>query len=1041
MDSRVLSVRVIPVEDCFVHLASSLIRDINACTNNRKSVCLKVTTTDSGQDEERHFYMSCCQTPSNANGDDAFNMSFEMLTALQLRRSQLVTIAVFDEAPYLQRIWVSPVTEEDFDLLLLNNSPLQDAILQQLQIVFKDQIIPIWVSKFVHLNIFVDAVSSHMKVGLLMDSTEIVITPRYLYDSVDYKEHIARQLKYENHHFSLPPTPTLTRNPTPTHTAKPIEDRRRCIFRTIPIENTLLESDHIYDYTVLIADLHVEKLFNSDANDCFSFGNHFVKMSVLEKLNEKQEKDSKNKRTTSTKSVVVGLCPLDRAMNNYEKMNLITWPTAYVTKTLSKLLRLNMNSKVILEPVDLENDVCSVQNFTIVPLKQQKNFNKDDVLKNVLKRLNDEIKRQKCLVLNNSSLLRIVGNKIHYLDLIVSFSPSSLPYVFVNEYNFKLLKFSCTNNCVEDNPTDEQVIQGPNTESDIITFSPSQEFYNSKCFDEMTTTGSLCLELGLKCHVNLRQSFFFADNLLITGAVATGKTTAAKYFCRKLSKCPYFIKIIWVNGRFLAGKLMDTVYKQLAVYFEDGLYYQPAVIVIDDFDDLCHLNSEPNEHADMSKIILRPLHLIMKMIETYTGGQQCIRVICTSKPMSEEKEKLFSKEFKNVFKTVINIPMIDKQSRKTIISKRLNKILLDSDVDEDFMLRLCEKMDSYVIQDLLDYSDRVMFEMLKGNKKTLNRTVLTNVFEEIVPLSLHNIKLLKENTLNFSTVGGLKEAKQKITETIIWPSLHSDVFSQCPLKLQSGILLYGAPGTGKTLLAKAVAGESRLNFISVNGPEILSKYVGESEENVRKVFQRAQNAKPCVLFFDEFESVAPRRGSDQTGVTDRVVNQFLTQLDGIDTFEGVWVVVATSRPDLIDSALLRPGRIGVKLNCAVPDIDEREDILKVFCKQLVLSDDVELNAVAAEAVDYTGADLNGLLYTALSIAEKEFHSSTGSEFHDSLPVNNVKITAEHFRCALAQTKPSLNKKELAKYQQIHEVFTGKRKQQDFIISTQKATLA
>ena len=190
--------------------------------------------------------------------------------------------------------------------------------------------------------------------------------------------------------------------------------------------------------------------------------------------------------------------------------------------------------------------------------------------------------------------------------------------------------------------------------------------------------------------------------------------------------------------------------------------------------------------------------------------------------------------------------------------------------------------------------------------------------------------------------------------------------------MRSGLLLYGYPGCGKTLLASAVAGECGLNFISVKGPEILNKYIGASEKSVRDLFERAEAARPCVLFFDEFDSIAPKRGHDSTGVTDRVVNQLLTQMDGAEGLSGVYILAATSRPDLIDPALLRPGRLDKSLVCGLPDLDDRLDILRALSKKLRISPDVlsssnsqeNLAEVARRTEGYSGADLQAVIYNA-----------------------------------------------------------------------------
>ncbi|ORY00038.1 P-loop containing nucleoside triphosphate hydrolase protein, partial [Clohesyomyces aquaticus] len=216
------------------------------------------------------------------------------------------------------------------------------------------------------------------------------------------------------------------------------------------------------------------------------------------------------------------------------------------------------------------------------------------------------------------------------------------------------------------------------------------------------------------------------------------------------------------------------------------------------------------------------------------------------------------------------------------------------------------------------------------------------------------------------------ETRQILLETLQYPTTYAPIFAQCPLRLRSGLLLYGYPGCGKTLLASAVAGECGLNFISVKGPEILNKYIGASEKSVRDLFERAEAARPCVLFFDEFDSIAPKRGHDSTGVTDRVVNQLLTQMDGAEGLSGVYVLAATSRPDLIDPALLRPGRLDKSLICDLPGLEERIDILKAVTRKLHLAPEVlgtgtegrNLREMASRTEGYSGADLQAVVYNA-----------------------------------------------------------------------------
>ena len=229
--------------------------------------------------------------------------------------------------------------------------------------------------------------------------------------------------------------------------------------------------------------------------------------------------------------------------------------------------------------------------------------------------------------------------------------------------------------------------------------------------------------------------------------------------------------------------------------------------------------------------------------------------------------------------------------------------------------------------------------------------------------SLQGVKLHEGNKA-FGDVGGLVEAKRHLLDTFMWPTRYPDLFAACPLRLRSGIMLYGPPGCGKTLLAGAAANECGLRFISVAGPELLNKYIGASEQAVRDVFERARAASPSILFFDEFDSIAPKRGHDSTGVTDRVVNQLLTELDGVEGLQGVYVLAATSRPELIDAALLRPGRLDKAILCEMPDASARASILETLSSTVEVAPGVEWPRLAAACNGFSGADLKAVLSNA-----------------------------------------------------------------------------
>ena len=335
----------------------------------------------------------------------------------------------------------------------------------------------------------------------------------------------------------------------------------------------------------------------------------------------------------------------------------------------------------------------------------------------------------------------------------------------------------------------------------------------------------------------------------------------------------------------------------------------------------------------------------------------------------------------------------------------------------------------------------------------LNSSHFDAALADYVPASLRSASLVRPDELGWADVGGLNEVRKTLIQTLEWPTKYPKLFALSPLRLRSGLLLYGAPGTGKTLLAAVVAKEFNLNFISIKGPELLNKYIGASEQAVRDTFARAENARPCILFFDEFDSLAPRRGHDSTGVTDRVVNQLLTQLDGVEKLEGVFVLAATSRPDLIDPALLRPGRLDKVIHCPIPSKEERLEILMALSRKMNLAAEVDLRAIAESCENFTGADFKALLYNAQleaihqwEISVKESHNSlrggNGLEAVESGDVEtNVpddvsddnkdnsspcifRVSEEHLWKAAKDMTPSVHPAERLRYQQIYAGFVG-----------------
>ncbi|XP_041531291.1 peroxisome biogenesis factor 1 isoform X5 [Microtus oregoni] len=460
--------------------------------------------------------------------------------------------------------------------------------------------------------------------------------------------------------------------------------------------------------------------------------------------------------------------------------------------------------------------------------------------------------------------------------------------------------------------------------------------------------------------------------VLITGGKGSGKSTLAKAICKEA--CDVLdAHVEIVDCKALRGKRLESIQKVLEVAFSEAAWRQPSVVLLDDLDVIAGLPSVPEqEHSPEAVQNQRLAHALNDIIKEFVSMGSLVALIATSQFQHSLHSSLVSAQGVHTFQCIQHIQPPNQEQRCEILHNVVkNKLGFNINKSPDFNLQhIAKETEGFVARDFTLLVDRAIHSHLSCQHVSTREelTLTTSDFQKalhgFLPVSLRNVNLHKPRDLGWDKVGGLHEVRQILMDTIQLPAKYPELFANLPIRQRTGILLYGPPGTGKTLLAGVVARESGMNFISIKGPELLSKYIGASEQAVRDVFIRAQAAKPCILFFDEFESIAPRRGHDNTGVTDRVVNQLLTQLDGVEGLQGVYVLAATSRPDLIDPALLRPGRLDKCVFCPPPDQGSRLEILKVLSDSLPLADDVDLQHVALVTESFTGADLKALLYNA-----------------------------------------------------------------------------
>lgn len=480
------------------------------------------------------------------------------------------------------------------------------------------------------------------------------------------------------------------------------------------------------------------------------------------------------------------------------------------------------------------------------------------------------------------------------------------------------------------------------------------------------------------------------------GLPGMGKTLLLQNLSYELAtKYRYHVKIIDCNtlsdsSNFSAMK--QKIHKWCSLCY----WYSPTLLVLDNADALFPNtkteeempggNTSNNTSTKLCQVLITELNKIIGKLSS------AVRVIMSGKNRDSINQLLFTK---HLIGQSWQLSPPSRDERNEILNYLLKSKSLELSPELDIR-NISLDTEGYSPQDLSILVDKIFHEQLCSNSEkfeaVVNNDVVQRAMSGFTPSSLRGVKLQKSTGVKWSDIGALKKAKNLLLETLEWPTKYAPIFAKSPLRLRSGILLYGYPGCGKTMLASAVAQQCGLNFISVKGPEILNKYIGASEQSVRELFERAQAAKPCILFFDEFDSIAPKRGHDSTGVTDRVVNQMLTQMDGAEGLDGVYVLAATSRPDLIDSALLRPGRLDKSVLCDIPSAEERLDILISVTQsgKMVLEDDCDLEEVAGNTEGFSGADLQGLCYNAyLKAVHRNLEASVDTGTKESNEVINT----------------------------------------------------
>ncbi len=500
--------------------------------------------------------------------------------------------------------------------------------------------------------------------------------------------------------------------------------------------------------------------------------------------------------------------------------------------------------------------------------------------------------------------------------------------------------------------------------------------------------------------------------VLLHGPPGCGKTLLAKAVANESDA-----KFFSINGPEVVSKFVGEAEKKIREIFDDAEKNAPSIIFIDEIDAIASKREEA--YGEVEK------RMVAQLLATMDGLKARGKVIvmaATNRPNALDpalrRPGRFDREI------IIGIP--SKEGRLNILKIHTRHMPLTKDVNlkklanmtHGFvgadMEALCKEAAMNVIRRILpdlNFKDDSIISQEILDKLQITEMDFNEAMKVVSPSALREV-LVEVPNVKWEDVGGLQNIKQELKEAVEWPLKHGASFRKLGVRPPRGVMLYGPPGCGKTLLAKAVANESEANFILVKGPELISKWVGDSEKGIREIFKKARQSAPSIIFFDEIDAIAPRRGigmSGGTNVTERVVNQLLTEMDGLEELNDVVVVAATNRPDIIDPGLLRPGRFDRIVLVQPPDKSARKEIFKVHLARIPVCKDVEVDRLVEKTENYVGADIEAVCREAAILAMRE-------------DLKAKEVAMRNFEDALKKVKSSIINEDVQKYKEVEESY-------------------
>ncbi|XP_072303649.1 peroxisomal ATPase PEX1 [Eucyclogobius newberryi] len=995
-------------KNCFLHLPQKLISHL--LLNENQALELSWGSASS-------VFLSWTYNRHSTNDPQRVELCRQLGERLGLEDGEQGFIKTCSQVSSVHQVFVEPLSFDDWEILELQSDALETQLLNQIRVVFQDAVFPVWVDSHTAIYIQIASFLPSVPFGRLEQFTELIVSPKSRPDipisgsPLKVKKSLQQQglqstdvssavqpaqqwgagLKSFVRHLLMGPVKEL---PSVPELPMVITDS---VFRVCGAPpDSLCTISHLTTHVV-----HVFPL-NHGLNAGHAGGQTQITYGLLSKVPFSKESKDKAKQAldnkksvsklpadsgggeTKDEAIVVRVVCRVKLPHKSPSKGSVHSGKVWISEQLSAKINVTPHSAVRIKPIKSAVKVATmIQLQPIIPMSEDDNEIRTVFLEWLHTQSHEPLS---CLTARSSTIL-LHGSEAKLQFVLAVLSPESandpidqlflLATTLLKHEHIQISRETLTK------PAEKTPDKISNGELPALNSLGGLDEVGKSAHEFISFSllaGPLALELGSS------SQGLQGGALLITGAKGCGKTSFARALCRRVGE-DLDAHLEMLDCKKLQGKRAETVKQMLQDVFEQAEWKQPSMVLLDDLDQIAGApSSGEHEHSPEALLQQHIAYSLKDIVDDVVQRSSLISLIITTKSEDSLHPSLTELQGSHFFQRFSHIKPPNHDQRADILRcLMLRKGFLSEETLQTLDVGVVAKStEGYTPQDLALLLERAIHANT-AQKHSDHQDCLLSVedfsqaLKGFTPPSLWGVELHSPSGVGLAEVGGLKDVRQQLMDTIMLPAKYPILFSKLPIRHRSGVLLFGAPGTGKTLLVRAVAKDSGMNFISIKGPELLSKYIGASEQAVRDVFQKAQAAKPCILFFDEFDSLAPRRGHDSTGVTDRVVNQLLTQLDGVEGLQGVYVLAATSRPDLIDPALLRPGRLDKCLYCPPPDQEARQEILKALSSGLSLAEDVDLEQLGTATELFTGADLKALLYNAQLEA---VHSSISSPPQD-----------------------------------------------------------